>query len=93
MAFNYFAQKNVDIAVVETGLGGRLDSTNVLSPELTIITTLSLDHTKTLGKTLKQIAFEKAGVIKENIPTVVETDKKEALDVIRSICRKKKSEF
>jgi dihydrofolate synthase/folylpolyglutamate synthase len=93
LAFNYFAQKNVDIAVVETGLGGRLDSTNVLSPQLTIITTLSLDHTKTLGKTLKQIAFEKAGVIKENVPTIVETDKKEALDVIRSICRKKKSEF
>ena len=93
LAFNYFAQKNVDIAVVETGLGGRLDSTNVLYPELVIITTLSLDHTKTLGKTLKQIASEKAGVIKENVPTIVETDKKEALDVIKSICRKKKSEF
>ncbi|MGB2696447.1 MAG: folylpolyglutamate synthase/dihydrofolate synthase family protein [Candidatus Zixiibacteriota bacterium] len=93
LAFSYFAQKGVDIAVVETGLGGRLDSTNVLSPQLAIITTLSLDHTKILGKTLKKIAFEKAGVIKENVPTIVETDKKEAIDVIRSICRKKKSEF
>ena len=93
LAFNYFAQKNVDIAVVETGLGGRLDSTNVLSPEIVIITTLSLDHTRTLGKTLKKIAFEKAGVIKENVPTIVESDKKEALDVIKSICRKRKSEF
>ncbi len=93
LAFSYFAQKEVDIAVVETGLGGRLDSTNALSPELVIITTLSLDHTKILGKTLKKIAFEKAGIIKENVPTVVETDKKEALEVIRSVCRKKKSEL
>jgi len=83
----------VDIAVVETGLGGRLDCTNVLSPEVVIITTLSLDHTKTLGKTLKQIALEKAGVIKKDITTVVGANKKEALGVIRSVCREKRSKF
>ena len=93
MAFSYFAQKGVDIAVVETGLGGRLDSTNVLSPEAVIITTLSLDHTKTLGKTLKLIAFEKAGVIKKKVTTVVGTNKKEAMNVIRSACREKRSKF
>jgi dihydrofolate synthase/folylpolyglutamate synthase len=93
LAFSYFAQKDVDIAVVETGLGGRLDSTNVLLPEVVIITTLSLDHTRILGSSLRQIAFEKAGVIKTGVPTVAGSNKKEALDVIRSICKEQKSKF
>lgn len=93
LAFSYFAEKGVDIAVIETGLGGRLDSTNVLSPELVIITTLSLDHTNILGKTLKRIAFEKAGIIKEGVPTIAEDTRKETLDVISSVCKERKSRF
>jgi dihydrofolate synthase/folylpolyglutamate synthase len=68
MAFRYFANKNVDIAVVETGLGGRLDSTNVLTPDLTVITPISLDHRDILGKNILDISKEKAGIIKNNIP-------------------------
>ncbi|MEE1943471.1 folylpolyglutamate synthase/dihydrofolate synthase family protein [Pedobacter sp. KR3-3] len=71
MAFDYFAQEKVDIAVIEVGLGGRLDSTNIITPELSIITNISLDHTNILGDTLPQIAFEKAGIIKKNIPVVI----------------------
>ena len=69
MAFRYFANKNVDIAVVETGLGGRLDSTNVLTPDLTVITPISLDHRDILGKNILDISKEKAGIIKNNIPS------------------------
>ncbi len=71
MAFDYFAQQEVDIALVEVGLGGRLDSTNIISPELCVITNISLDHTNLLGNTLSEIADEKAGIIKNNIPLVV----------------------
>jgi dihydrofolate synthase / folylpolyglutamate synthase len=71
MAFEYFAEQQVDVAVIETGLGGRLDSTNVITPELSIITNIGWDHMNLLGNTLKQIAFEKAGIIKKNIPVVV----------------------
>jgi dihydrofolate synthase/folylpolyglutamate synthase len=71
MAFDYFAQQQVDIAVIETGLGGRLDSTNVIVPELSIITNIGWDHTNILGDTLEKIAFEKAGIIKQNIPVVI----------------------
>ncbi len=71
MAFRYFANKNVDIAVVETGLGGRLDSTNVLTPDLTVITPISLDHRDILGKNILDISKEKAGIIKNNIPLVL----------------------
>ena len=71
MAFRYFANKNVDIAVVETGLGGRLDSTNVLTPDLTVITPISLDHRDILGKNILDISKEKAGIIKKNIPLVL----------------------
>ncbi len=71
MAFNYFKEKKVDYAVVETGLGGRLDSTNILSPALSIITNISLDHTQFLGDTLEKIASEKAGIIKRNTPVVI----------------------
>jgi dihydrofolate synthase/folylpolyglutamate synthase len=71
MAFNYFAEKHVDIAVVEVGLGGRLDCTNVISPILSIITNISLDHTQFLGNTLAAIAGEKAGIIKKGIPVII----------------------
>lgn len=71
MAFEYFAQEAVDIAVIETGLGGRLDSTNIITPELSVITNIGWDHMNLLGNTLEQIAFEKAGIIKKNIPVVI----------------------
>ena len=71
MAFYYFALQKVDIAVIEVGLGGRLDSTNIITPELCIITNIGFDHTNMLGNTLPEIAFEKAGIIKPNIPVVI----------------------
>ena len=71
MAFDYFAEKKVDIAIIEVGLGGRLDSTNIITPELSVITNISFDHTDILGDTLPKIAFEKAGIIKPHIPVVV----------------------
>jgi dihydrofolate synthase/folylpolyglutamate synthase len=71
MTFDYFAQHNVDVAVIETGLGGRLDSTNIVTPELSIITNIGWDHMNLLGDTLEKIAFEKAGIIKPGIPVVV----------------------
>ena len=71
LAFQYFAEKKVDIALIEVGMGGRLDSTNVITPEISVITNIGLDHTQFLGNTLEKIAFEKAGIIKENIPVVI----------------------
>lgn len=71
MAFRYFAEKHVDIAVVEVGLGGRLDCTNIISPVLSVITNISFDHTGFLGDTLEKIAGEKAGIIKQNTPVVI----------------------
>ena len=71
MAFSYFEKENVDIAVIEVGLGGRLDSTNIIIPEVSVITNIGLDHTQFLGDTLQEIATEKAGIIKENVPIVI----------------------
>lgn len=71
MAFKYFAEKEVEIAVIEVGLGGRLDCTNIISPILSIITNISFDHTGFLGDTLAKIAYEKAGIIKPNVPVVI----------------------
>ncbi len=71
MAFRYFAEVGVDVAVIEVGLGGRLDCTNIITPDLAVITNISFDHTQFLGNTLAQIAFEKAGVIKNGIPIVI----------------------
>ena len=71
MAFKYFSDMNVDIAVVEVGLGGRLDCTNIITPILSVITNISLDHTKLLGGTLEQIAMEKGGIIKPGVPVVI----------------------
>lgn len=71
MAFEYFAREKVDIAIIETGLGGRLDSTNIIAPILSVITNIGYDHTNILGKTLPEIASQKAGIIKQNTPVVI----------------------
>jgi len=81
MSFVYFAEKEVDTAVIETGLGGRLDSTNVITPELSIITNIGLDHTDMLGDTLEKIAGEKAGIIKEGVPILISETQKETESV------------
>lgn len=91
MAFEYFALQQVDIAVVETGLGGRLDSTNVITPVLSVITSISLDHQDMLGDTLELIAAEKAGIIKEKIPVVVGKLPAEAHEVISRIAEERQS--
>jgi dihydrofolate synthase/folylpolyglutamate synthase len=85
--FKYFCDVNVDYAVVEVGLGGRLDSTNVIIPILSVITSISLDHTGVLGNTLREIAGEKAGIIKKGIPVVTYPQEKEAEQVIADVCR------
>ncbi|WP_075342081.1 bifunctional folylpolyglutamate synthase/dihydrofolate synthase [Tenacibaculum agarivorans] len=71
LAFDYFTKEKVDIAVIEVGLGGRLDSTNIITPEVSVITNIGLDHTQILGDTLEKIAYEKAGIIKRNIPVII----------------------
>lgn len=88
MAFDYFARRQVDFAVVEVGLGGRLDSTNIISPILSIITNISLDHTQFLGDTLPQIAAEKAGIIKPGVPVVIG----EAAGQVRQVMERKAAE-
>jgi dihydrofolate synthase/folylpolyglutamate synthase len=89
MAFEYFAEKEVDIAVIETGLGGRLDSTNIISPVLSIITNIGFDHMNLLGNTLTEIAGQKAGIIKENTPVVIGEILPETLPVFREEANKR----
>lgn len=84
MAFAYFAQKQVDIAVIETGLGGRLDSTNIISPEVSLITNISYDHQNILGNTLQEIAFEKAGIMKNHVPCVISELQEEVKNVFKT---------
>lgn len=91
--FLYFYEMKVDYAVVEVGLGGRLDSTNVITPVLSIITSISYDHMKILGDTLGEIAREKAGIIKPSVPVVVYPQEEESLKVIRSISEERKSKL
>jgi dihydrofolate synthase / folylpolyglutamate synthase len=81
MAFDYFANEHVDIAVIEVGLGGRLDSTNVITPELCVITNIGWDHKEILGDTLPRIAFEKAGIIKPGVPVVISERQPETQEV------------
>jgi dihydrofolate synthase/folylpolyglutamate synthase len=88
LGFMYFAQKKVDFQVVEVGLGGRLDATNVVKPEVCAITTLGLDHTDVLGDTLAKIAAEKAGIIKPGVPVVSASQEREAEEVIEDFCRR-----
>lgn len=85
MAFDYFAKEKVDIAVVEVGLGGRLDSTNIITPEVSIITNIGLDHTALLGESLEKIALEKAGIIKAGIPVVIGTTQIETKKVFEEV--------
>ena len=87
MAFDHFARHHVDVAVIEVGMGGRLDSTNVITPLLSIITNISLDHTQFLGNTLSQIAREKAGIIKSNVPVVIGQTQSETTPVFTSIAQ------
>jgi dihydrofolate synthase/folylpolyglutamate synthase len=91
MAFNYFAGQEVDIAVIETGLGGRLDSTNIITPELSIITNIGWDHMNMLGDTLEKIAFEKAGIIKPGVPVVIGEVLEETQPVFEKVAAEKKS--
>ena len=89
MAFDYFNNKSVDIAIIETGLGGRLDSTNVISPAVCGISSVSLDHMDILGGTIQKIAKEKAGIIKENIPIVTFDQNKFVIDIIKKTAERK----
>lgn len=89
LAFDYFANQNVDIAIIEVGLGGRLDSTNIITPEVSLITNIGLDHVDILGKTLKEIAFEKAGIIKEGVPVVISERQDELVGTFESVANSK----
>lgn len=87
MAFKYFAEKEVDIAVIETGMGGRLDCTNIITPALSVITNIGLDHTQFLGTTLEQIAMEKAGIIKKGVPVVIGETTPETRGIFEAVAR------
>ena len=91
LAFDCFAKHKVDIAVIEVGLGGRLDSTNIINPEVSVITNIGFDHTQFLGETLPEIAFEKAGIIKENTPLVVGEFQEETFPVFKKIASEHKA--
>ena len=93
MALQYFAEQKVDIAIIETGLGGRLDSTNVITPVLSIITNIGYDHMNILGDTLEKIAFEKAGIIKPNVPVVIGESLPETKNIFLEKAKQCKSEI
>lgn len=84
MAFSYFSKMSVDVAVIEVGMGGRLDSTNIITPVLSVITNISLDHTQYLGETLAEIAGEKAGIIKPNVPVIVSEKQSDSISNVLS---------
>lgn len=88
MAFQWFALEKVDIAIIETGLGGRLDSTNIITPEISVITNVGLDHVSLLGNTIEEIAAEKAGIIKRSVPVVLGKSR----DAARNVCLQKATE-
>jgi len=89
MAFDYFANEDINIAIIETGLGGRLDSTNIINPELSIITNIGLDHTNLLGDSLEEISLEKAGIIKNNVPVIIGRKQKETTNIFRDTAKQK----
>jgi dihydrofolate synthase/folylpolyglutamate synthase len=94
MAFDFFARREVDIAIIEVGMGGRLDSTNVITPQVSVITNIGLDHIKFLGDTLPEIAAEKAGIIKKGVPVVIgQTQSKDITSVFKAKARKMSSEL
>ena len=88
LAFHYFARQKVDFAVIEVGLGGRLDSTNVITPLLSVITNISLEHTQLLGDTVAKIAYEKAGIIKDKVPVVIGEYDPESFPVFEDVALK-----
>src|SRR5207302_2210323 len=89
MALRYFAEQKCDLVIWETGLGGRLDATNIVTPLASVITNIQFDHQQWLGDTLAKIAYEKAGIIKPGVPVITATDAPEALEVIEQTARKK----
>ena len=89
MAFQFFAEEKVDIAIIEVGLGGRLDSTNIITPEVSVITNIGFDHMSILGNTLPEIAAEKAGIIKANIPVVIGEFQEETFPVFKRVAEEK----
>ncbi len=93
MAFDYFAKQKVDIAIIEVGLGGRLDSTNIITPELSVITNIGFDHMQFLGTTLPEIALEKAGIIKPNIPVVIGETQPETENVFKNKAKENNSKI
>ena len=93
LAFDYFSKNKVDIAIIEVGMGGRLDSTNIINPILSIITNISLDHTRFLGSNIFDIAKEKAGIIKDNIPVVIGQTQQEISPIFTDIAKSKNSEI
>lgn len=93
MAFHYFKEKNVDWAVIETGLGGRLDSTNIIKPELSVITNIGMDHVAMLGDTMEKIAFEKAGIIKPYTPVVIGEKQSETGHVFEEVALQKNADL
>jgi len=93
MAFSYFAKQKVDIAVIEVGIGGRLDSTNIIIPEVCAITSISMDHVDLLGDTLEKIAIEKAGIIKTGVPIVIGEEKEEIKKLLIHIAQERCAEY
>jgi dihydrofolate synthase/folylpolyglutamate synthase len=93
LAFDYFSHEKVDVAIVEVGLGGRLDATNVITPLLSVITNIGLDHTQFLGNTLDKIAFEKGGIIKKNVPVVIGEFIDETKSVFEALAESNSSEI
>ena len=93
LAFDYFSRKNVDIAIIETGLGGRLDSTNVVTPLVSVITNVQWDHMNLLGNTLRKIAIEKAGIIKPGVPVVVGESAEATSGVFKTVAKKAGSDI
>ena len=93
MAFDYFSKQKVDIAIIEVGLGGRLDSTNIITPLVSVITNIGFDHTQFLGDTLPKIAFEKAGIIKPNIPVVIGETQSEIQPVFIEVAKKNNADI
>jgi dihydrofolate synthase / folylpolyglutamate synthase len=91
MAFKYFSDMNVKFAVIECGLGGRLDSTNIINPEVSVITGISKDHSEYLGNTLKSITLEKAGIVKKNIPSIIGNLSRYTRRIVSEICIRKRS--
>ncbi|MBU0568525.1 bifunctional folylpolyglutamate synthase/dihydrofolate synthase [bacterium] len=93
ICLSYFAKEEVEIAILEVGMGGRLDATNVVNPLVSVITNVDLEHTDQLGKTIREIAYEKAGIIKEKGLVVTACEKEEALEVIKEVCSRKKAKL